>query len=159
MDGVEFSCWQCDKPVWVCQSCWRGQRYCSTSCQHEGKHSYHRLRQARYALTRSGRESQRRRSRRQRLKKNATDATTKPKPNRLKPLLTPAVKHCRFCGKKLLVAALVQRIHPVLVATLSILTTCAPKPTIGEPKLPTKENTASPRKLSACILKLKNKNS
>lgn len=100
MDGVEFHCRRCNVLVTICQSCWRGQRYCGESCRSEAAREAHRRSQSRYASSGLGKANQKLRSRRQRLKKSATDETTKIFPTPLEPPLLHGSGHCWLCDNK-----------------------------------------------------------
>lgn len=100
MDGISFGCLCCGGQVLLCRACWRGQRYCSPHCTRLAMHSGHRQRQSKYSRTAKGRESQRRRDRRQRLKKTATDAGTKNERATLKVILPRRQGQCWSCGKE-----------------------------------------------------------
>ena len=98
MDGVEFVCLSCGCHVVICRRCWRGQRYCDKSCRLDASRASHRRAQSCYAKSALGKLSQSRRSRRFRLKKNATDAATNILPTALKPLPIQVSGHCVICG-------------------------------------------------------------
>ena len=101
MDGILFICTFCGARVFICRSCWRGQKYCPLTCQIEVRKAQQRARQARYSASEIGKINQNSRSRRRRLKKNATDATTNPKSITVKPSLPRRTECCAVCGVKL----------------------------------------------------------
>jgi hypothetical protein len=99
-DGIEIVCRSCGKAFRLCTSCWRGQRYCSEGCRQSRQVILKRARQSRYQQSPKGKESQARRSRRFRLKKIATDATTHPPPRTLITAPSASAGYCTACGEK-----------------------------------------------------------
>ena len=101
MDGVLFVCGICGAQVFVCRVCWRGQKYCPMTCQFEARKARQRARQARYSKSENGKINQIARTRRRRLKKNATDATTNQNPVPVKLSLPRRTECCAVCSVKL----------------------------------------------------------
>jgi hypothetical protein len=66
-------CAQCGCSFWVCQSCWRGQVYCSVACGEQGYKARHRAAQNRYMASPEAREDRKDYQRSYRLKKKANE--------------------------------------------------------------------------------------
>ncbi len=101
MDGVELSCPQCSRHIWLCRSCWRNHTYCSTGCATLSKQQFRRESQAKYAKTPKGRESQRRRDYTYRTKQTATDASSKVESKSVNEPLKSENGVCGLCGRKI----------------------------------------------------------
>jgi hypothetical protein len=59
--GLKRICPFCDQMFEICQSCWRGQKYCRQACSHEARKRCRRIAEKKYANTAKGRECRRRR--------------------------------------------------------------------------------------------------
>lgn len=72
----EIKCRWCDIFFCICQSCWRGQVYCSDECRIYGRRKAHREAQKRYRQTAEGQSAHREAERKRRMrivKKNMDD--------------------------------------------------------------------------------------
>lgn len=100
----EIVCRRCGRIFHICQSCWRGQAYCSDGCRKAAKSESHRKSQQKYRQTEKGKERHRQAERRRRLRNNKKTMDD--------PCSTPVVEHvivspssiilppfCHFCGK------------------------------------------------------------
>ncbi len=56
---LEIRCRWCGAIFCVCQSCWRGQRYCSDACRSASKRKGHQEAQSRYRRTEKGKKKHR----------------------------------------------------------------------------------------------------
>lgn len=76
----EVQCRWCGKVFCVCQSCWRGQAYCSDGCRRAAKCRTHREAQRKYRKTEKGKKAHREAENRRRMglskknKKSVDDA-------------------------------------------------------------------------------------
>jgi hypothetical protein len=68
LDGVEVICAWCGRERLICQSCWRGQRYCCETCQAAAREVQVDQAKRDYAASEKGRANQQKRQRRYRLK-------------------------------------------------------------------------------------------
>ena len=59
--GIEKVCPVCRVIFRFCEHCWRGHKYCGPSCSLEGRKRNRRITEKKYAATKKGRESRRRR--------------------------------------------------------------------------------------------------
>ncbi len=77
MLGIERECPVCLKLFHYCQHCWRGHKYCSPACSHEGRKKSRRASDKKYTATAKGRENRRVRQKNYRIRKilgtNVTD--------------------------------------------------------------------------------------
>lgn len=98
-------CRHCDRLFFVCQSCWRGQAYCSDTCRNIAYRKAKQRRQKRYRQTDNGREKHRCDQRKRRLrqsKKTVGDAAS----NFISPVLSSSQNSslfppcCHFCGAR-----------------------------------------------------------
>jgi hypothetical protein len=101
----EVICKRCGNIFYVCQSCWRGQAYCSDACRTAAKSKAHRKSQQKYGRTEKGKKVRCLAARRRRLgrsKKTVADTSSTPVCNHVKknhPGSTTLLPHCLFCGK------------------------------------------------------------
>jgi len=78
----EVQCRWCGKVFCVCQSCWRGQAYCSDGCRRAAKRNAHREAQRKYRKTEKGKKAHREAENRHRMglskknKKSVDDASS-----------------------------------------------------------------------------------
>lgn len=63
MIGIEIVCANCSVQFFCCRRCWRGNKYCSSSCRTEARKLKHREYEKKYAATPAGQESRRKRQR------------------------------------------------------------------------------------------------
>lgn len=56
VNAVEVTCAECGHVFSICSSCWRGQKYCTTSCQQSSRLKQRRTAQAKYQKTEKGLE-------------------------------------------------------------------------------------------------------
>lgn len=81
MIGIELICPTCSVYFFCCRKCWRGNKYCSSSCRVEARKIKQREYEKKYSSTLAGKESRRKRQRKFRLKKefeqNVTEQTMK----------------------------------------------------------------------------------
>ena len=54
---IEIQCRWCGEVFCICQSCWRGQAYCSDGCRSASKRKAHKEAQKRYRKTKKGKEA------------------------------------------------------------------------------------------------------
>ena len=102
----EIICKRCGNIFYVCQSCWRGQAYCSDACRTANKSKAHRKAQQKYSRTENGKKVRAlAASRRRRLshsKKTVADTASKPVSDHVKKddqESTTLLPHCLFCGR------------------------------------------------------------
>ena len=102
----EIVCKRCGNIFYVCQSCWRGQAYCSDACRTAAKSKAHRKTQQKYSSTINGKKVRAlAASRRRRLshrKKTVADTPSKPVNEHVKrndQSSTTLLPHCLFCGR------------------------------------------------------------
>jgi len=102
----EIICKRCGNIFHVCQSCWRGQAYCSDVCRNAAKSEAHRKNQQKYSSTKNGKKVRAlAASRRRRLshsKKTVADTPSTPVSEHVKRNYqgsTTLLSHCLFCGK------------------------------------------------------------
>ena len=102
----EIICKRCGNIFHVCQSCWRGEAYCSDVCRNAAKSEAHRKNQQKYSSTKNGKKVRAlAASRRRRLshsKKNVADTPSTPVSEHVKRNYqgsTTLLPHCLFCGK------------------------------------------------------------
>ena len=98
---LEVTCRWCARQFCVCQSCWRGQAYCSESCRKEARRQSHSEAQRRYRSTWKGREAHRlseRRRRMGRVQKTMDDQSSIPGPADLI-VVDKGAGCCRYCGR------------------------------------------------------------
>ena len=101
----EIICNWCGNIFHVCQSCWRGQAYCSNACRTTAKIEARRKNQQKYSSTENGKKVRAlAASRRRRLshsKKTVADTPTKPVSDHVKRNYqgSTTLPHCLFCGK------------------------------------------------------------
>lgn len=102
---LEITCRWCGQSFFICQSCWRGQGYCSDACRVFGYRKNRQKRQRKYRNSPKGRKTHRKNENRRKnrqTKKKVGDATT----NILPPLISCSQKLysdtpcCHCCGKK-----------------------------------------------------------
>ena len=102
---LEITCRWCGQSFFICQSCWRGQAYCSDACRALGYREKKQKRQRKYRNTSKGRKTHRRNENKRKncpSKKKVGDATSNPIP----PLISCPQKIysntpcCHCCGKK-----------------------------------------------------------
>jgi hypothetical protein len=76
---IEVQCRWCGEIIYICQSCWRGQAYCSDECRIASKRKAHQEAQKRYRKTEKGKkahceaENRRRMGLSKKIKKNVDD--------------------------------------------------------------------------------------
>ena len=63
----EVLCGGCGRRFYVCQSCWRGQSYCSDACRDAAQGKAHRGAQRRYRRTEKGKKAHRKGEKRRRM--------------------------------------------------------------------------------------------
>ena len=102
----EIVCKRCGNIFHVCQSCWRGQAYCSDACRTAAKSKAHRKSQQKYSRTENGKKVRAlgasRRRNLARSEKNVADTSSTPVCDHVKknhPGSTTLLPHCVFCGK------------------------------------------------------------
>jgi len=110
---ISVVCRCCYTPFYVCQSCWRGQAYCSDTCRLSASRASHRKAQQRYRQTEKGKRAHRlsenhRRHRQKADQKNMDDPSSTPalsvykmaSKNKTEVSLPAANPHfCHFCGR------------------------------------------------------------
>jgi len=64
---IEIQCRWCGKIFCICQSCWRGQAYCSYECRSASKRKAHQEAQKRYRKTEKGKKAHREAENRRRI--------------------------------------------------------------------------------------------
>lgn len=80
---IEIQCRWCSEIFYICQSCWRGQAYCSEECRSASKRKAHQEAQKRYRKTEKGKKAHREAENRRRMglskkiKKNVDDRGSK----------------------------------------------------------------------------------
>jgi len=67
-NAVEVTCAECGHLFSICSSCWRGQKYCTKSCQQTSRLKQRRISQSKYQKTEKGLEFGRLRQSRRYLK-------------------------------------------------------------------------------------------
>ena len=100
---IELECKHCQLRFNICRKCYRGHRYCSSSCRREAQLMAHRKAQSRYRTSNKGRQAHSRNEKKRRMgksKKTMADESTNPPLERV--ILYPIVQHtkprCLFCG-------------------------------------------------------------
>jgi hypothetical protein len=84
-------CQECSRQFFICKSCDRGHRYCSTDCQSKGSGRRNRVAKKRYAQSKQGRQNHAARQMRYRNKKResskniVTDETSKKEKSKVRP--------------------------------------------------------------------------
>lgn len=56
INAVEVTCAECGQLFSICSSCWRGQKYCTKSCQQKSRLKQRRISQSKYQKTEKGLE-------------------------------------------------------------------------------------------------------
>lgn len=98
-------CKRCSQQFYICNSCWRGQVYCSDECRDAAQNQAHCISQKKYRQTKKGKEAHRQQEKNKRLRdsiKNVDDATSTPivvRDSVLTNLLFVG-SCCHFCGRK-----------------------------------------------------------
>lgn len=103
---LEITCNHCHQLFYLCQSCYRGQRYCSNPCQITAQRQAHRQSQRKYRNTAKGREVHRTAELRRRMGRNekkekivADEGTTRScRHTKLRSCLSKQKPRCHFCG-------------------------------------------------------------
>ena len=103
MDGVLLVCRGCGTEFRVCQSCWRGQRYCGKECSRHARTESKRKNQKKYSKTPQGRKLHKLKQKRyrkihDRQKNSETDHTTALPKTPLKRIHSLA--SCLHCGAR-----------------------------------------------------------
>src|SRR6056297_3456827 len=110
---ISVVCRCCETRFYVCQSCWRGQAYCSDTCRLTARRASHRKAQQRYRQTEKGKRAHRQSENRRRHRhevdqKNMDDPSSTPAlsvykmalKNKTEVSLPDTEAHfCHFCGK------------------------------------------------------------
>jgi hypothetical protein len=68
--GRKVHCAVCNCCFWICQSCWRGQKYCSVSCSKQGRLIQRRASQKNYARSPEVRQDRKEYQQNYRIKKS-----------------------------------------------------------------------------------------
>lgn len=101
MDGALLTCKGCGEEFRVCQSCWRGQRYCGKPCSKKAREESTRINQKKYSQTPKGRQAHKLKQKRyrkihKRQKNSETDHTTAIPESLIKK--TQHLNSCHRCG-------------------------------------------------------------
>ena len=56
VNAIEITCAECGHIFSICSSCWRGQKYCTKSCQQSSRLKQRRIAQSKYQKTQKGLE-------------------------------------------------------------------------------------------------------
>ena len=102
----EIKCKHCHLQFPICQSCFHGQCYCSSTCRTTAQKRAHRKAQQKYRQTDKGRESHRQAETRRRVLKNQKNSktvddrgtTTLCRHIKLYKTFVNQAPRCRFCG-------------------------------------------------------------
>ena len=108
--GIEKICPTCAKQFRYCENCWRGHRYCSSTCSLEGRKQNRRRTEKKYAATPKGRENRRQRQKNFRirciLKLKVTDQSPYLQQNIINQTSDSSpriLKNCKQCQRSVLV--------------------------------------------------------
>ena len=67
--GLELTCPVCSITFLYCEHCWRGHKYCSPACRHEGRKRNRRATEKKFCTTLKGKECRRKRQKNFRIRK------------------------------------------------------------------------------------------
>ncbi len=104
-DGIRRKCTECKNTFFVCQRCWRGQKYCCEHCRKSARKRKLKIYKKKYESSEKGTLSNR--LRQKRFRKKQKSVTYHSSPKKKYPLFFPKIKVknkkslCSCCHKRI----------------------------------------------------------